>query len=136
MRGEVMGGINWLAVVLGVAEFAFTVSVSVLTVAAGVSSFATVLAAGMGAAAFFGADSDTAAALASTAAFSTGATGVWAAIIDALIKIRVIAANQMTNSLGANLRPSISLLLCWVAQWRHWTEGSLVNTGYLPGGCK
>jgi hypothetical protein len=117
--------------VLGVAVVAFTGSVSVLTVAVGVSSF--VFA--MGACAIFDAVSGTA-ALDSTAAFSTVATGVWAAIIDALIKIRVIAANQMTNSLGANLRPSISLLLCWVAQWRHWTEGSLVNPGYLPGGCK
>src|SRR5678815_2556932 len=92
--------------VLGVAVFAFTGSASALTVAVGVSSFVFE----RGACAFFGADSG-AAALESTAAFSTVATGVWAAMIDALIKIRVIAANQMTNSLGANLRPSISCLL-------------------------
>ncbi|HEX5604639.1 MAG TPA: hypothetical protein VFX63_18895, partial [Pyrinomonadaceae bacterium] len=104
--------------------FVFTGSVSVLTVAVGVSSFVF----GMGAAAFFGADSGSA-AFDSTAAFSTVVTGVCAAIIDALIKIRVIAANQMTNSLGANLKPSISLLLCWVAQWRHRTEGSFGELG-------
>ena len=108
---------------LGATVLSFTGSVSVLTVAAGifsVSSFVTVLDAALGAVGFFEADSG-AVALGSTAAFSTEAVGVCAAIIDALIKIRVIVANEMTKSLGVNLKPSISLLLC-IAQWTLGTE--------------
>src|SRR5262249_16429348 len=91
------GGLGLVAAV-----FSFTGAVSVLTVsAAGVFSVSVFA---MGVAAFFEAVSGTA-AFESTAAFSTVvATGVWAAIIDALIRIRVIVANQMTN-LGANLKP-------------------------------
>jgi hypothetical protein len=103
--------------------FSFTVSVSVLTGVAGVFSVSS-FAFAIGAVVFFKADSGSA-ALDSTADFSTVAVGVCAVINDALIKIRVIVANEITKSRGANLKPSISLLLCCIAQWRHWTEGSL-----------
>jgi len=83
-----------VVVVLGAAVFSFAGSDSVLTAAAGgVSSL--VVAVGV------------AAALVSAVAFSTATVGVCAADIDVVIKIRVIAANEVTRYLPVDLKPSI-----------------------------
>jgi hypothetical protein len=47
------------------------------------------------------------AALDSTVGFSTATVGVCAASVEALIKIRVIAANEVTKYLGVDLKPCI-----------------------------
>jgi hypothetical protein len=47
------------------------------------------------------------AALDSAVGFSTATVGVCAASIEAVIKIRVIAANEVTKYLGVDLKPCI-----------------------------
>jgi hypothetical protein len=47
------------------------------------------------------------AALDSTVGFSTATVGVCAASVEAVIKIRVIAANEVTKYLGVDLKPCI-----------------------------
>jgi hypothetical protein len=79
----------------GAAAFAFAGSDSVLIVVTGaVSSF--VVAVGVART-----------ALGSTVAFSTAAVGVCAASSKAVIKIRMIAANEVTKDFGIDLRPCI-----------------------------
>jgi hypothetical protein len=83
-----------VVVVLGAAAFSLAGSDSVLSGAAGgVSSLA--VAVGV------------VAALVSAVAFSTATVGVCAAVIDVVIKTRVITANEVTRYLGVDLKPFI-----------------------------
>ena len=80
-------------------------SVLVFGGAAGISSLA------VDATGIFAAVSGTT-ALGSIVAFSTAAVaGVWATASEAVNKLRMIAANEMTKYLTVDLKPSISLLL-------------------------
>jgi hypothetical protein len=89
----------------GVAGVLDAGSVSVFGGAAGISSLA------VGATGIFAAVSGTT-ALGSIVAFSTAAVaGVWATASEAVNKLRMIAANEMTKYLTVDLKPSISLLL-------------------------
>src|SRR5215510_7497123 len=79
----------------GAAAFAFAGSDSVLmVVTAGVSSL--VVAVGVALTAF-----------GSTVVFSTATVGVCAASSEAVIKIRMIAANEVTKDFGIDLKPCI-----------------------------
>jgi hypothetical protein len=75
---------------LGAAAFAFTGSDSVLTVA--VSSLVVAVVG---------------AAIGSAVVFSTATVGVCAATIDAVSKIRVMTANEVTKYLQVDLKPCI-----------------------------
>ena len=101
-HGTICGGAAVEDAALGAGGVSFAASVSGVAGGAVVSSFVVALA-----------------VFESASALSTEAVAVWAAIIDAVNKITVITANEMTSCLGADLKPSISLLLFVLLKWRH-----------------
>jgi len=85
----------------GAAAFSFAGSDSVLIVATSSLVVAVSVAGTFDAAVSVGA------AIGSAVVFSTATAGVCAASIDAVIKIRVIAANEVTKYLQVDLKPGI-----------------------------